>query len=57
MLFDILERDALEQEEQRYFDTMDYIYYSEVMNNGRDDDWGDCDCDDGCRECDDDWDH
>lgn len=46
MLFDILERDALEQEEQEYFDTMDYIYYSEVMNNGCDDDCGECDDDD-----------
>lgn len=54
MLFDILERNALEQEEQQYFDAMDYICYSEVMNNGRDDD---CDCDDGCGECDDDWDY
>ncbi len=57
MLFDILERNALEQEEQRYFDAMDYICYNEVMNDGRDDDYGDCDCDDGCGECDDDWDY
>lgn len=57
MLFDIWERNILEQEEQRYFDTMDYIYYSEAMNDDHDDDWDNCDCDDGCEECDDDWDY
>lgn len=55
MLFDILERGALEQDEDRYFDTMDYIYYNEVMNDGHDD-YDNCDCDDGCEDCDDDWD-